>query len=198
MMPSDHPQPTSSSPHSPPDAPETVRDVQAALRRVREAYECWAPEIRAFLVGLTRDAEMAEELVQATFGRLVEAGTAAGASSLRGWLFRVAHNEAMLARRKAGVRGRGVQAAGVRAELAGRLDGDQPPWAALVQAEDVARVRAAIERLSPEQRAVVEQRVDAGRTFAEIAAESGLPLGTVLTRMRQAHEALRKALGEDA
>jgi RNA polymerase sigma-70 factor (ECF subfamily) len=59
-------------------------------------------------------------------------------------------------------------------------------------------VRAAIERLSPEQRAVVEQRVDAGRTFAEIAAESGLPLGTVLTRMRQAHEALRKALGEDA
>jgi RNA polymerase sigma-70 factor (ECF subfamily) len=104
----------------------------------------------------------------------------------------------MLARRKAGVRGRGIQAAGVRAELVGRLDGDQPPWAALVQAEDVARVRAAIERLSPEQRAVVEQRVDAGRTFAEIAAESGLPLGTVLTRMRQAHEALRKALGEDA
>ncbi|HBB75156.1 MAG TPA: sigma-70 family RNA polymerase sigma factor [Planctomycetaceae bacterium] len=196
MMPSDRPQPTSASPHSPCDAPETVRDVQAALRRVREAYECWAPEIRAFLVGLTRDVEAAEELVQVTFGRLVEAGTAAGESSLRGWLFRVAHNEAMLARRKAGVRGRGVEAAGIRAEQAGRLDGEQPPWTALVRAEEVARVRAAIERLPPEQRAVVEGRIDDGRTFAQIASEAGLPLGTVLTRMRLAHESLRKALGE--
>jgi RNA polymerase sigma-70 factor (ECF subfamily) len=67
-----------------------------------------------------------------------------------------------------------------------------------VQGEDVARVRVAIDRLPPEQRRVVEQRIDEGRTFAEIAAESGLPLGTVLTRMRLAHEALRKALGEDA
>lgn len=163
---------------------------------MREAYEQWAPEIRAFLVGLTRNAEMAEELVQATFGRLVEAGMAAGTSSLRGWLFRVAHNEAMLARRKAGVRVRGVQAAGLRAEQAGRLADDEPPWAMLVQAEDVARVRAAIARLPPEQRAVVEQRIDAGRTFAQIAAAAGLPLGTVLTRMRLAHEALRRALGE--
>lgn len=162
---------------------------------MREAYEQWSADIRAFLLGLTRDAEAAEELLQATFGRLVEAGPAAGSTTLRGWLFRVAHNEVMLARRKSGVRARGLRSAGLAAEADGRLAGPSPPWASLIQAEDVARVRAALASLPPEQRHVVEQRMYEGRTFAQIAAASNLPLGTVLTRMRLALRTLQQALG---
>lgn len=193
MTPSDRPTQRRSGP--PAEAAETVRDVRATDPRVHEAYERWSADIRAFLLGLTRNADEAEELLQATFGRLVEAGPDAATSSLRGWLFRVAHNEMLLARRKAGVRGRGLESAGRSAGALGRFDGEPPAWAVLVQAEDVARVRAALRALPPEQRHVVERRIYDGRTFAEIAAEAGLPLGTVLTRMRLARQALERALG---
>jgi RNA polymerase sigma-70 factor (ECF subfamily) len=170
-----------------------ARDVAATDPRVREAYERWSGEIRSFLVGLTRNGEQAEECLQATFSRLVEAGDAAGTTSLRGWLFRVAHNEAMLARRKAGVRRRGLWRAWLAADRDGRLEAT-PPWAAIVQAEDVARVRAALAALPAEQRRVVEERIYEGKTFAAIAKETATPLGTVLTRMRSAQSALRRAL----
>lgn len=176
----------------PPDLPPP--DLPQPDQRVQEAYERWSADIRHFLIGLTRNGEEAEELVQATFSRLVAAGESAGASSLRGWLFRVAHNEAMLARRKSAVRSRGLESAGRAAEIQGRLDGSPPAWAAAVRAEDVARVRAALQQLPPEQRHVVEQRIYEGRTFAQIAADSSLPLGTVLTRMRLARASLQRAL----
>lgn len=193
MTPPDRPNLRPSGP--PAEAAETVPDQRVADRRVHEAYDRWSADIRAFLLGLTRNADEAEELLQATFGRLIEAGLEAGTSSLRGWLFRVAHNEVMLARRKAGVRGRALESAGRSAEALGRFDGAPPAWAVVVQAEDVARVRAALRGLPPEQRHVVERRIYDGRTFAEIAAESELPLGTVLTRMRLARQALERALG---
>lgn len=49
-----------------------------------------------------------------------------------------------------------------------------------------------------EQQQVVEARIQRGQTFAAIAAELGLPLGTVLTRMRLALAKLRRSLGEKA
>jgi RNA polymerase sigma-70 factor (ECF subfamily) len=45
---------------------------------------------------------------------------------------------------------------------------------------------------------VVEARIQHGQTFAAIAAELGLPLGTVLTRMRLALAKLRRSLAEGA
>lgn len=162
--------------------------------RVHEAYTLWSGEIRGFLRGLTRDAELAEECLQATFSRLVEAGQTAGTASLRGWLFRVAHNEVLLARRRAGVRRRGLWQMGRAADRDGRME-SPPAWKPLVQAEDVARVRAALATLPIEQRRVVEQRMYEGKTFAAIAAEAATPLGTVLTRMRLARAALARALG---
>lgn len=198
MTPSDR-QPANSLPSAGPsraEAPETVRELRAADSRIHEAYARWSVEIRSFLIGLTRDAGEAEELLQATFSRLVAAGDTAGSVSLRAWLFRVAHNEAMLARRKAGVRSRGLEAVGRQAAASGRFDGEPPSWAAVVRAEEVARVRQALERLPPEQRQVVEQRIYEGLSFAEIAAATGLPLGTVLTRMRLARASLAQALGD--
>ena len=41
---------------------------------------------------------------------------------------------------------------------------------------------------------MVLARVYEEKTFAQIAGESGLPLGTVLTRMRRALEKLRRTM----
>jgi RNA polymerase sigma-70 factor (ECF subfamily) len=66
-----------------------------------------------------------------------------------------------------------------------------------VQAETVARVQQALAELPPEQQQVVRMRIYEDKTFAVIASELGIPLGTALGRMHTALAKLRKRL-EDA
>ena len=110
---------------------------------------------------------------------------------MRGWLFKVAHNELRLSKRRAATHTRWLGAADPRAAAA------PGPWEEAIRDEERAVVRRALADLPPEQRQVVEARIDQGKSFAVIAAEQGLPLGTVLTRMRLALGRLRRALGED-
>ena len=176
-----------------PEAPPAIESQRLSPERVAAVYAELGVEIRAFLLGLTRDPEQSEELLQATFGRLVEVGHTARDESLRGWLFRVAYNEVMRSRRRRGVHKRGLerlwQDAGEASAAA--------PWSGLVRSEEVERVRRALAVLPPEQRHVVERRIWGGMTFAEIAAETAAPLGTVLTRMRLALRKLEESLHDE-
>lgn len=156
---------------------------------VEALYACHAVELRAYLTGLLRDPELADDVLQATFLRAVEQGHTASRDSARAWLFRVAHNEAIDRRRRHMTEGKSLkQSAWWRSK---RPAG---PEELVGQEETIARVRQAIERLPSEQQHVVQQRIYEGLTFAEIASKSGLPLGTVLTRMRIATRRLADAL----
>ena len=68
------------------------------------------------------------------------------------------------------------------------------PEQPLVRREIVDQVREAMESLPASQRQVLQARVYEDKTFAQIAAEMRLPLGTVLTHMRRALEKLRLKL----
>jgi RNA polymerase sigma-70 factor (ECF subfamily) len=61
-------------------------------------------------------------------------------------------------------------------------------------AERRRRVRDALDRLSSDERRVVELAYFKGRSHTEIAAELGLPLGTVKTRIRLALLRLERML----
>jgi RNA polymerase sigma-70 factor (ECF subfamily) len=56
-------------------------------------------------------------------------------------------------------------------------------------------VRASMPALPPEQRFIVEQVYFEGLTQVEVAARSGVPLGTVKSRLRLGIEKLRQAIG---
>ena len=151
-----------------------------------------ADELRAFLIGVLRSGELASEVLQATFAKAVESGHTAREESLKGWLFRVAYNEAMLVRRRQQLQGKSIR------KLAwGRPEQQETPDDHLTRWETVARVRKALDELPPEQQQVVRMRIYEEKTFAAIAEELNTPLGTVLTRMRLALGKLATHLRSD-
>ncbi len=155
---------------------------------VEELYRQHASDLLRFLRGVLRNEQAALDVLQTTFLRLTERGAEVAPSALRSWLFQVAYREAVALRRREGVaeRFRRSRRTAASPELA--------PDDALLQRERADRLRRLIERLPEPQRMVVQERIYRDKTFAQIAAEQGVPLGTVLTRMRLALRKLRDAL----
>lgn len=161
---------------------------------VRTLYDLHGRDVLTFLAGVLRNQDAASDVCQATFQRLLEAGHTARQETIRGWLFKVAFHEAMEYRRK-GARGDKV----LQDYGAAATDGEVTVWPlqSLVKAEEVARLKQLLTALPAEQRFVVQQRIQEDKTFAVIADELKVPLGTVLTRMRLAVEKLRVWFGRD-
>lgn len=61
--------------------------------------------------------------------------------------------------------------------------------------DEAALVSAALEQLRPEQRSVIELSLLQGRTHTEIAAKTGMALGTVKSHARRGLMRLRESLG---
>ena len=57
-------------------------------------------ELRRFLLGLLRDSQLASDVLQATFVKLVQKGHETQEETRKAWLFRVAYHEAMAVRRR--------------------------------------------------------------------------------------------------
>lgn len=162
-------------------------DVVAAL------YSEHAVELRSFLTGVLRDADLAGDVLQAAFTKAVEVGHTSQEESRKAWLFRVAFNEAMQIKRRGRIHERSTrQLARIREEHdSGRAEDEA------FRSEDVARVRQALDVLPEAQRQVVRMRIYEEKTFAVIAEELGCPLGTVLTRMRLAMGKLAGRLSDE-
>lgn len=127
--------------------------------------------------GLTHD--VAADLTQDAFVRLMTARPSTAVLDMRSYLYRVAANLSIdLARRQAVTR---LVADG---EMAMAVVADEQPSAERVIAsrQEVAILRAALEAVPPGPRAAFLARLD-GRTFAEISAAQGVPLKTIFTQV---------------
>lgn len=164
--------------------------IDSAL--VSALYEEHSQELRRFLIGVLRDHDLATDALQNAFSKMIEVGHTARQETLKGWLFRVAYHEALALRRRQGVDGKAM-----RKIASAGPPASESPDELLCRSEAVDRVRDALEQLPAEQRQVVRMRMYRQQTFAAIAAELGLPLGTVLTRMKLAVDKLRLKLAGD-
>jgi RNA polymerase sigma factor (sigma-70 family) len=171
---------------------------------VTALYERHAHELRLFLIGVLRDADLASEALQNTFARALESGHTANPESIKGWLFQVAFREALLLRRRGRTQDRSLRQlanafqnaglAGGSAASRGAASRDHGPADRLAHTELVEELRRALAELPADQRRVVRMRIYEEKTFAAIAEELGAPLGTVLTRMRLAVKKLSQRL----
>lgn len=159
---------------------------------VADCYRDYGEMLRRYVYGIVRDAQLANDIVQTAFVRLAERGGAIEATKRRPWLYRVAHNEAMLQRRQ----GAAGERAGQRAAWS-RPTTTEDAYEELVRVEAIEQVRAALDRLPPRLQEIVRLRIYDEKTFAVIAKELDIPLGTALTRMRTALQQLRLALADD-
>ena len=161
---------------------------------LRTAYDDHGVEIYRFALRGLGDAGLAQDAVQETFLRawLSARHYDPALASLRVWLFAIARNVTIdLHRRRSTASFAHVAAdeAGVAAGLPPVTDRTETVLARTV-------VLQALHRLTPEHREVVVETHLRGRTYDELAATCGVPVGTLRSRMCSARKALRTVLDD--
>lgn len=167
----------------------------AALRgddAVRAAYAAHGPELYRLALRSLHDHGLAEEAVQETFVRAWRAGDRyrPEEASLRTWLFAIARNVVVDLARRRTARPRLAAPATQHDDTV--ADGPDP----LDRMLTAWQVEEALRRLSPEHLHALVETYYRQRPYAEVAAEVGIPVGTVRSRVYYALRALRLALEE--
>jgi len=161
-----------------------------AIARLHAEY---GRTVLGFLVRTLRDRATAEDVFQQVFLEAWERGPAydPGRGSPLTWLMTIARSRAIdqLRRRVPEPR----DPAGSLALLEGEAD----PEAGLDALVEQWRMAHLLGRLTAEQADVLRRRFYGGRSQREIAAETGIPLGTVKMRMVQALARLRELIDEE-
>jgi RNA polymerase sigma-70 factor (ECF subfamily) len=173
----------------PSDAELTRRWIQqrdaAALEALMSRYE--GPLFR-LLYGILRDHHTAEDVLQETFVQAMRQLDGVRPEGVRGWLFTVAYQQAMLWKRR-----QHRWPAGLTDSASETVPAPQaPPEIALEQAEELAWVRLAIQQLPTDQQTTLRARYYEGKKFREIAAAAGCPLNTALARLHAGLKKLRQ------
>lgn len=140
--------------------------------------------LRRYARVLTRDAETADDLVQATFVRAQERRASfRDGADVRVWLMAIMHNLFIDGRRSA-------QAAQAREQAWAETRPTYVESSAELAAR-LAQLRAAFLALSSEQREALHLVAVEGFSVAEAAEVLGVPPGTVMSRVGRARAALR-------
>jgi RNA polymerase sigma-70 factor, ECF subfamily len=160
---------------------------QTADAIVLQAYEDAREDVYYYVVSLGLPSAQAQDVAQDVFLKLyVQLRGGEEIRNVRGWLFRVAHNEAL--KWKARDRKFGEMAPGV--EPPSQAIGAEK---AMLQFESRRKLNEALADLSPQQRQVLQLRA-AGLRYREIADTIGIGVSTVNEFMRRAVVRLRKAV----
>lgn len=172
-------------------------DWVAHLRRVRDdrdeeafaaLFRHFAPRVKAFLIRSGASEPLAEEVMQeamATVWRKVHLFDPSRASPAT-WIFTIARNRRIDVFRKER-----------------RPEPEDLPWGpeeepdqadVVALQQESARLATALAELPEKQRVLVEQAYFGELSHSEIAERTGLPLGTIKSRIRLALEKLRHTM----
>jgi RNA polymerase sigma-70 factor (ECF subfamily) len=172
--------------------------IRKATRGDREAFgvlvERYHRRVVGVAIAVVHNPEDALELAQETFVRAFEnLRSFESRSSFSTWLYRIAANLAIDLRRRESrhifVRG---QDAETEFDRLPNSAGDS--FAELSRGELNRRLRAALDQLTPEHRAVILLREVEGLSYDEISEMLQCPRGTVMSRLHYARGRLRAIL----
>lgn len=171
-------------------------------QKISEAIARDEPRLRNFIRRRVADRGEAEDILQDVFYELVEAyRMMKPVEEVTAWLFRVARNRIIdWFRRKSREDARAKPVAISEDGEALRLEEvlpspDAGPEAAYARSVLIEELDEALDELPEEQREVFVAHELMGRSFKEMAEESGVSVNTLLSRKRYAVLHLRERLG---
>jgi RNA polymerase sigma-70 factor (ECF subfamily) len=200
-----------------PEAAEPVQDAEGALTRPLNAteladligrvvdqdqaamaslYDALSGRVYASALHITRQVAMAEEVMQDTFWQIWR--QAPRFDPARGtalaWVLNMARSRALDAMRSAQ---RDPVGAALSAPEAESEDTAGDPLDLLASARRDSLLHQTLSSLDPLKRQLIALAYYRGLTQDEIAAQTGMPLGTVKSHLRRTLAALRQALGQE-
>jgi RNA polymerase sigma-70 factor (ECF subfamily) len=168
----------------------TSSAVALDKQTLAEIYERHSPEIFRYAYRQLDDSQLTEDCVSETFQRfLIAVRGGASFENMRAYLYRVAHNWITDYYRR-----RPPPTISLEDNL--HSTSDDNPSHLITQRMDRQRVRAALLRLSPEQRQVIELRYLENLSHLEVAAVLGKTVEATRALQYRATEALREILAE--
>jgi RNA polymerase sigma-70 factor (ECF subfamily) len=147
------------------------------------------PAMRRYALVLTRDADQAEDLVQESLSRAI-AGVRSWrpGSNLSAWLLSILHNTFISGWRRERTE---RQALGEMVQAGLNEEARPPEQTASIELQQVMQ---ALMTLPDGQREILVLAAVEGLSYREIADIHDVPLGTVMSRLARARDALRQAL----
>ena len=153
-----------------------------------ELFSYFAPRVKAFLIKSGANPGLAEECTQEVMATLWHKAdlfdpSRAGVST---WIFTIARNKKIDALRK--------QRRPEPEDLAWGPEAEPEAADVLALQQETKNLSKAITRLPEQQRDLIKRAYYGDLSHSEIAAETGLPLGTIKSRLRLALVKLRQAM----
>lgn len=171
-----------------------TQDAERLMERVRERdadafealYDAHHRIVYGMAVRMLGDAAAAEDVTQAVFLKIWTAPELFRGGNFSAWIVRMTRNRAVDVLRARSTRS--------EAELPEALPEETAIEDTAFANIDADVVRSALAALPAEQREPIELGFFGGITHDEIARRSGIPLGTIKTRIRMGLKKLRSAL----
>jgi RNA polymerase sigma factor (sigma-70 family) len=191
-----------------PDRPESTPTpellsqllVQVGTQADRQAFAAlfkhFAPRIKSYLLRSGSSESQAEDFAQEALVNVWRkaAGFDPAEAAASTWVFAIARNLRIDHFRRLGNRMEQISSGGDDEALMDGADPAPSPDEQLFGLQCERNVRAAMAALPPEQQLVLRLSFYEEHPHAQIAAELGLPLGTVKSRVRLALNQLRRRL----
>lgn len=148
----------------------------------RPSVEAMIPSLRRYARALTRDADIADDLVQDTLVRALRSEKLFHGGDVRSWLYTILTNLNRNRRRSL-----------ARRPSISQLNEDDEPGANGTEAEgrDIER---ALSGLVEEQRSALLLVMLEGLTYREVADIQGVPIGTVMSRLARARAHIKASI----
>jgi RNA polymerase sigma-70 factor (ECF subfamily) len=175
--------------------------VQAARHNNEPAWDSlfrrYQLPLFTYARGLTGNREAAFDIVQETFARaLAHIGGLRDDSKFGSWLFGIAHQGCV--RHFRATRRDEAIFDGNTGDLVEEIEsGDPDPRSMLLSSEGAGLLYELVDQLPVPQRSALLLHVLGDATIEDIARVTGVPAGTVKSRLFTAKRALRQLIGED-
>ena len=173
-----------------PERGDSPAPTDSRAARVNRLFERYRHPLSRYLMGLLSSPDDAEDVVQETYARLLEAQSLDGTESrIRGYIFKIATNLAydrFRARQRRGTR--------VSYEEGQLTDGSLGPDLIVGFGQGLEIIKQTLLELRPRSRQVFLLRVSEHLTYDDIAERLGISTRTVEREMRHAIDLCQRRL----